>query len=385
MEIGSKSEKERVCLSACRTYDFGEVRSVLCRQFDALEVNGLLFPGCRVVIKPNLVIKSKPEEAVITHPVVVAAAAVELKARGAGSVTVAESPGGPYTPGLLRGIYQAGGYTELAQKYGFALNLDCAYTEFSAPEGRRSRLFTGINPILEADVVVNIAKLKTHGMMGLSAAVKNLFGTVPGLMKPELHCRFPERTAFAEMLVDLCCTLKPQLNLVDGVMAMEGNGPSGGTPRFVGALLASRNPFAADVVCATLIHQTPEQNLILKLGMDRGVCPKNLEEIDLWGADPQALAVADFVQPDTKNVDFLMKVPAFLRPLATKLTTPLPRIRRAECVGCGKCAESCPQHTIQILDGKAEIQYKDCIRCYCCHEMCPKHVIDIKRFRLFKW
>lgn len=341
--------RERVCVSACASYELEAVRAAVQEQFDALHAQELLFPGCCVVIKPNLVLRSKPEEGLITHPAVVAAVAAELLERGAGSVTVAESPGGPYTP-----------------------------------QGKRSKLFDIIRPILEADVLVDIAKLKTHGMMGLSAAVKNLFGCVPGLMKPELHCRFPEREAFAEMLVDLCCALKPALCVVDGIVGMEGNGPTGGMPRFIGALVSSRNPFAADVVCAKLIHQEPARVPYLKEGMARGVCPVGTEALDLWGVPPERLAVQDFVQPEASSVDFLERVPKFLRPLAERIATPVPRIQKKNCIGCGKCAESCPQHTIRIVDGHAVIQYRNCIRCYCCHEMCPKHVIDIKRFRLFR-
>lgn len=380
----TQQERRRVCLSACDTYDFEAVRAVLREQFDALHVEELLFPGCRVVIKPNLVLRSKPEEGAITHPAVVAAVAAELLERGAGSVTVAESPGGPYTPPLLRAIYDAGGYTEFAKTCGFSLNMDCSYAPLEVPAGKRSKLFDIIQPVLQADVLVDVAKLKTHGMMGLSAAVKNLFGCVPGLMKPELHCRFPDKAAFAEMLVDLCCALKPALCVVDGIVGMEGNGPTGGTPRPVGALAASRDPFAVDVVCAALIRQDPARVPYLRAGMARGVCSEHLEALELWGAPVETLAVRDFVQPESCSVDFLDWLPGFLRPLAEKIATPVPRIRTDHCVGCGKCAESCPQHTIHMESGHAVIQYRDCIRCYCCHEMCPKHVIDIKRFRLFR-
>ena len=310
---------------------------------------------------------------------------LELLERGAGHVTVAESPGGPYTPPLLRAIYEAGGYTELAQTYGFSLNFDCSYGSLEAPQGQRCTRFDVIQPVLEADLLVDIAKLKTHGMMGLSAAVKNLFGCVPGLMKPELHCRFPEREAFGEMVADLCCALKPALCVVDGIVGMEGNGPTGGKPRLVGALAASRDPFALDMVCASLIHQNPVHVPYLRAGMKRGVCPESLDELSLWGVPVQSLAVSDFIQPESCSVNFLDWLPKFLRPLAEKVATPVPKIQTNHCVGCGKCAESCPQHTIRIAGGHAVIDYRKCIRCYCCHEMCPKHVIDIKRFRLFRF
>ncbi|MFR1476420.1 MAG: DUF362 domain-containing protein [Hydrogeniiclostridium mannosilyticum] len=152
--------------------------------------------------------------------------------------------------------------SDAAKSYGFALNEDCSSRELKTPGGAVSKTFEVIAPILDADLIVDVCKLKTHCMMGLSAAVKNMFGVVPGLMKPELHCRFPEKAPFAEMLVDLCCGVRPHLCVVDAITAMEGNGPSGGNPRFVGALLSARDPFYLDVLCAGLVgHEDSRHSL----------------------------------------------------------------------------------------------------------------------------
>ena len=175
----------------------------------------------------------------------------------------------------------------------------------------------------------------------------------------------------------------PQISLVDGIMAMEGNGPSGGNSRFVGAVIAGKNPFAVDVVCARLMAMEPADIFMLRSGMERGICPKTIEEIDLLGELLDSLIVPDFLPPESKSGDFITRLPKFLRPLASKIATPIPKIRERDCIGCGKCAESCPQHTIAILQRKAKITYRECIRCYCCHEMCPAKAIDIKRFPLF--
>lgn len=375
-------EPVEVCASACEAYDYEAVRAVLAEQFRLLKAEELIRPGMRVAVKPNLVTRSAPDECAVTHPVVLCAVVSLLKELGA-SVVIAESPGGPYTPALLKGIYEHSGCAKAAE-YGAELNLDCTWGELRAPEAKLCRSFSVITPLLEADAIVDVCKLKTHCMMGLSAAVKNLFGAVPGLMKPELHCRFPQKDAFGTMIADLCQALHPVLSIVDGITAMEGNGPTGGRPRHVGALLASRSPYAVDLACTEIIGMAPETIPPLRAAMERGLCPRTAQEL-VWLCEPAShFAVPDFLQPESKSADFITRLPKFLQPLAARLATPSPQIRTAECVGCGKCAESCPQHTITIRDHKAVIDYSNCIRCYCCHEMCPKHVIDIRRLSLFR-
>ena len=220
-------------------------------------------------------------------------------------------------------------------------------------------------------------------MTGMSGAVKNMFGVVPGLMKPELHCRFPDKKEFSEMLVDLCEAVRPHIAIMDAVMGMEGNGPSGGKPRFIGTLIGGINPYAVDMVCASIISLKPSDIFMLASAMERGLCPKTVEEIEILGSPLSNTVISDFLPPQSKSSDFIQYLPSFLRPLAAKIATPVPKIRTGKCIGCGKCAESCPQHTIEIKHKKAYIIYDNCIRCYCCHEMCPEHIIDIKRLALF--
>lgn len=375
-------EPVEVCAAPCGSYEYETVRAVLAEQFRLLRVEELVKPGCRVAVKPNLVTRSSPEEGAVTHPSVICAVVSLLKELGA-SVTVAESPGGPYTPVLLKAVYEGSGCSA-AEKYGAALNLDCSWGELKAPQAKLCHSFQVIRPLLEADLIVDVCKLKTHCMMGLSAGVKNMFGAVPGLMKPELHCRFPEKEAFGAMITDLCQALHPALCVVDAVVAMEGNGPTGGSPRPVGALLASRSPYAADLACTQIIGMDPNTVYPLRSAMERGLCPRSPEELRFLQQPAASFRVPDFRMPESKPADFIARLPGFLRPLATRLVTPVPKIRTAQCVGCGKCAESCPQHTITIENRKAVIHYDKCIRCYCCHEMCPKHVIDIRRLSLFR-
>lgn len=372
---------EQVWLSRCGGYAPEELLRQVEEAFDALGVWDQLKPGMTVVIKPNLVINSKPDNAIATHPALVAAVGKCVQKAGA-SVVIAESPGGPFTPAAMKAVFRGCGYTEMAKECGFTLYTECKSREVSLPGAVRCRQLSVVEPFLTRDYLIDLAKLKTHSMVGFSGAVKNLFGAVPGLQKPELHCRFPEKLPFSQMLVDLCDFLKPDLCFLDGILAMEGNGPTGGNPRKMGVLGASKSPNALDVCGAALIGLSPESILMLKEANLRGLGPISPEECQLVKEKVEALAQPDFLKAEASSTDFIDRLPKFLRPAAKKIATPTPKIRRKECVGCGKCAESCPQHTISIQDGKAVIDYRKCIRCFCCHEMCPKHVIDIRRWSL---
>ena len=227
----------------------------------AVEASGFtreMVAGRRVLLKPNLLMKRRPEEATTTHPLVVEAAARLLLDWGAGEVTIADSPGGPYTRPLLHSIYETCGMTAAARQSGARLNEDTGFTTLRREENRLVREFSIINPVAEADLVVSVCKLKTHSMTTLSGGVKNLFGCIPGLQKPELHLRFPEKADFGEMLVDLALTVKPALTIVDAVVGMEGDGPSGGSPRKLGFLAACQNPFLLDLALCRIIGVTPE-------------------------------------------------------------------------------------------------------------------------------
>lgn len=372
---------EKVWLSRCGGYSPEELLRQVEELFTALGVWDEIQPGMTVVIKPNLVMSSKPEAAIATHPALVAAVGKCVQKAG-GQVLIVESPGGPYTPAAMKAVFRGCGYTDMAKECGFTLYTECKSREVSLPGAKRCRQLSVVEPFLTRDYLIDLCKLKTHSMVGFSGAVKNLFGTVPGLQKPELHCRFPEKQPFSEMLVDLCDFLKPDLCIVDGILAMEGNGPTGGRPRQLGVLGASKSPYALDVCAATMVGIQPESVLMLQDAHQRGLGPIAPEECQLVKEQIAPLAQPDFLKAEASSTDFIDRLPKGLRPLAKKVATPRPKIREKECVGCGKCAESCPQHTIRIRDGKAKIDYKNCIRCFCCHEMCPKHVIDIRRWSL---
>lgn len=365
-----------------------ETEQAVARLGELIGIGELVRPGMRVVIKPNLLMKRRPEETTTTHPEVVRGVIRLLRSLGveAQNITIADSPGGLYTRAALSGIYTATGMRTVAAEEGVVLNDDYTSTELACPSPVRCHTFPIIRPVAEADLVISVCKLKTHCMTGLSGGVKNLFGTIPGLTKPDYHWRYPEKEDFCQMLVDLCETVRPAVTFCDAVESMEGDGPSSGKCRKTGMLLACRSPYQLDRALCRVIGRNQQDILTLKAAEERGLCAGEEEKLPIVG--DELTVFPDFVRPRTMSTDFLSKLPAPLRsvcrPLVGKFFTSRPQIDTARCVGCGKCAESCPAHTIKIESGKAKIDHSKCIRCYCCHEMCPIHAIGIRQNRLLR-
>lgn len=359
------------------SYDPDLLRDAVAEQFDALALGELFTPGRRVLIKPNLLTGRDPAAAITTHPAVIQAVVDWLRERGVTDITLADSPGGVYSPGRMKSIYHACGLDRLA---GVALNSQVGWQTRFCGENATHKSFNLIDPVVEADLIINIAKLKTHGMTTLSAGIKNLFGCVPGLQKPELHYLYPEKAAFSSMLVDLSQTVAPALTIIDAIDAMEGEGPSGGTVRHMGYLFASRDLYAQDWFAATSIGLDPNRVDMLRIAQERGLVDP--VKVQIVGDTPEG--IAPFQLPKaSRSLLFVDYVPRFLRAPAQALMQralrAVPRVIKSQCIGCGRCAESCPAHTIAIRDKKAVIDLGGCISCFCCQEMCPVKAIDVKR------
>ena len=366
-----------VSVQRTENYEEQPVQRAIDAHFAALELSTKLAPGTKVLIKPNLLSAKKPQQAATTHPMVVHCIIRALHAIGITDITVADSCGGPYVAANLKNVYSACGYRALEEEA--VLNLNTEWREVETPPGFITRRFNLIEPVCEADYIINVAKLKTHSLTGLSGGIKNLFGCIPGLQKPEFHYRFPEIEGFSSMLLELAQTVKPTVTFIDAVSAMEGNGPNMGTPRDFGYIFASCDVFAQDFVLAEAIGLPPEQVVMLRLARNQGLCSP--EQTKLVG-DP--LIPVQLQLPDSITNDYLSGIPRFMRgPVgiaAKALLKPVPHILRERCVGCGKCAESCPQHIIQVKEKKAEIEERGrCISCFCCQEMCPAHAIVVRR------
>lgn len=361
-------ENYDVAVVRCKTYDVEAVKPALEEAVNA--VNGFDFvkPGMKIIIKPNLVSFKKPDAAATTHPALLEALVEMLLARGAG-VTIGDSPGGPHSLPLLNRVYAATGMDRL-EKLGAKLNRNMNEKTVDFPEGKVLKNFTYTEYLDEADAIIDFCKLKSHGMLGMSAAVKNLFGTIPGLKKPEVHYKFQNDAEFADMLVDLNEYFKPRLAICDAVVGMEGNGPTAGTPRQIGAIIASKSTYYADVVGAELIGMNIDGLPTLQAAYERGFAPASSKNLRVYG-DICALTVDDFKAPPVRGLSFMRKgnVLHFISKAALEHK---PALKKRHCIGCGECARMCPAKAIEMKNKKPHINREKCIRCFCCQEFCPR-------------
>lgn len=342
-------------------------------------------PGMRVAVKVNLLKANRPEDCVTTHPAVAIAVARAVKALGA-DVVIGDSPAGPFTETMLRRIYRISGLEAAAKEAGIPLNEDFGTVDVFAPQSVILKKMTLCKFLYEADVVFNVAKLKTHGMTVYSGAVKNLFGAIPGVVKAEYHFRMPDLTDFTNMLVDINEVIRPRLNVIDAVWGMEGNGPSAGDPRKVGCIIASPSPYAADVVGTTLMHMQPFDVPTVARAAERGLCEGRREALTILGDDMERFVVSDFVVAKRKDVDVAQYFPKFMRKSVSRMVRPKPLIDAKQCIGCKVCVNACPPHamTFEEETRSVHIDLNTCIRCFCCQELCPQKAIQIKRSRIVK-
>ncbi|MDR3585329.1 MAG: DUF362 domain-containing protein [Desulfosporosinus sp.] len=335
-------------------------------------------PGQRVLLKVNLLMKKRPEEAVTTHPSVVEAV-VHLVQEAGGVPIIGDSPGGPYTVSALQAIYTRSGLREVAERTGAILNEDVGQTIVQYPEGKLAKSLTVTNCVLEADVVIPLSKLKTHGMMTFTGAVKILFGVIPGLLKAEYHLKMFKITDFADLLVDIATWVQPALSIMDGVVGMEGDGPSAGKPRDIGALILSTDPFALDVVAADLIGLKPEKVPTLMAARARGLTSR-LNEIQIKGDSRSLWRIQNFIIPKAISTNFfdMIPLPRNVKRFVLNRVRPRPIFVHETCVGCSDCVNNCPPKALTMNENQRPIvDLEACIRCFCCQELCPHQAVKL--------
>lgn len=366
-------------------YGVKEAKRALAELLSAIGGFDFLDPGARVVIKANLVSAMKPEEAATTHPTLISALTELLFEHGAGEVVVGDSPGGLYNSVFVGRVYKVSGMHEV-EAYGARLNSDYSEKTAEFPEGKVLRNFTYTGYLDNADLIINFCKLKSHGMMGMSAAAKNMFGTVPGIIKPEYHYRFPKYEDFADMIVDLDEYFHPVLSIADAVVGMEGNGPTAGTPRQIGCLIASHSPHTLDLVAAKILGLTASDIPTLDAALRRGLIPDSVDEVVLYGSLAEHIMTDFKYVVEKRSLEFVGNgkdpIKRFFGKIAGKILRTRPVLKKDMCIGCGICANICPAKAIVIKKKKAVIDRKACIRCFCCQEFCPKSAMKVKRTAL---
>ena len=376
--------ENRVALIGCEDYEEARVYEAVGLAMEKTGGFSMIQRGMRVVIKANLLKKNAPEDCVTTHPSVICALARHAMERGA-KVVVGDSPGGPFTTAHLSGVYAASGMKDAAQRIGFSLNEDTGQTQEGNAQGVILKQLNYCRYLKQADLIINAAKLKTHGMTGYTGAVKNLFGTIPGMAKAEYHFRFPALGDFCQMLIDLAEFVRPALSVIDAIYGMEGEGPSAGDPRKIGCIIASQSPYAADLAGTDLIGLKPGEILTVKQAIERGLCPKSADELEMLAETLADYRVADYRTVQVRKEELLQgRVPRCLEKPLYRMLQPKPVFQEKDCIGCGECMRDCPPKAIRMEKGKPRVDLKRCIRCFCCQELCPKKAVAIKRSKLIQ-
>ncbi|MGE5588785.1 MAG: DUF362 domain-containing protein [Clostridia bacterium] len=372
MQTGGITLKTRVALGACRSYSRDDVSQAVGLAIDLLGgVEAFLPRDGFVLVKPNMLSPYPPDRAVTTHPVVVGAVLNLLRRSGA-EVVVGDSPG-------------RGSVLTVADKCGIAAACGEAGARLVSfddgvarkhPAGRVCKELVLARPVVDASGIINVAKMKTHGFMTFTGAVKNLFGCIPGAEKLRMHLRYEDPRTFSLMLLDLMTLVRPRLSVLDAVVAMDGDGPSHGRTRHIGAILASEDPVALDTVALRLAGVDPMRVPYLRAAREVGAGSTRPEEIEVVGARPEEFHVTGFALPPAARAT--SGIFTFVRAVR-KHVTASPHVDIAKCVACGVCTKSCPPGAITVASGMARIDRHRCIRCFCCHEMCPEGAVSLCR------
>ena len=236
---------DMVSIVKCIEYDYNEVLNSVKKCLDGIEGIKKIEKGSRVLVKTNLLKKNKPEDGVTTHPYIVEGVVRYLQDLDC-QVIVGDSPGGPLTKRILKGIYETSGLIGVQERTGCELNYDVDSKDIYNENAEFVKHMKIVKAFDEVDYVVSCAKLKTHGMMTYTGAVKNLFGVIPGVTKADYHLKMNDSNNFANMLLDICEYINPVFFIIDAIECMEGNGPSSGDIRKVGLIMASENPYLLD-------------------------------------------------------------------------------------------------------------------------------------------
>jgi uncharacterized protein (DUF362 family)/NAD-dependent dihydropyrimidine dehydrogenase PreA subunit len=354
---------------ACGTYDLDSVRDAVGVVVGSLGgMQRFVRPGMRVLLKPNLLKAAEPDRGITTHPAVIQAVAEQVRGAG-GTVWIGDSPGGPVS-GNGR-VMQVSGAVAAAEAVGAeVVPFDRAVWKIM-----RGGDYFVAPPVLEADLVIDMPKLKTHLQTLYTGAIKNLFGVITGTRKRELHLRAPGIEAFSQILVDVLELVRPGLTIMDGVVGVDGNGPGmAGTPHAYGCIAASSDPVALDTIFAEAMGYRAGEVLHLAQAGQRGLGTSDPDSVRVVGDR----SVLRFGKLDLPRARWYFRVPTWVGPYVRPLARVRPRVDASACVGCGRCAEVCPKDV--IAPGRPPVfDLGNCIGCLCCAEICPQGAIVPQR------
>jgi len=340
--------------------------------------------GKKILIKPNLLMSAPPEKAITTHPILIESLIEVLKEKGVKDIFIGDTPGNTSTN--IDHLYRITGLKEVAERQGVNLINLYTYGVINIKSG-----IAGEIPITkfikEVDYVINVPKLKTHTFMLMTCAIKNTFGLVPGMNKSRMHAIAINPESFAQILVDIFKEVNPLINIVDGIIGMEGEGPSAGNPRKFGKLIIGDDAVAVDVISSIILGYSPQEIYTNLIAYKKGLGEIDIEKIEVIGEEKDKLYNHDVAK--VKNFYSLTKnLPSFMGNIASflfnKLIRQYPVIDEAKCIKCRICENGCPKKAISLINNKMVIDYSKCISCFCCHELCPQKAIRLEKSLLAK-
>lgn len=374
-------KKTRVTIVRVKDYKPQEIRTALEKSLSYLGgLKNLIKPGSHVFVKINhLSPPSPPEKAIVTHPVFTGEVLRLLKQLDV-TITVGDDIYSRDKDGFL-----ISGYRQICGELGIPLrNLkEDGFREVSCRGELLEKSY--ISPlVLEADFILNLPKLKTHSFTVFTGAVKNMFGIIPLGLRHAYHRRFIKNDVFSQMLVDIFSCAPPHLTIMDGIVAMEGEGPSTGNPRPVGIILASPDAVAVDAVASKIVGFNPMNIYTTQDAHDRGLGTGRLEDIETRGEHIQDIQVKDFKHSAVAIGLFRRKIPSFLYATIQNQLTLIPEIIPKKCTACLECVHICPRDAAKTENGSVRIDKTRCIHCMCCHEVCRFQAIKLKQRPLGK-
>ena len=376
--------KSKVVLLPCGEYDEEKVYTLLKQGLYLVGgVEALIPKDAKILLKPNLLKRAEVEKAVITHPVVVGAFSRILRDNGYEQIVLADSCGHGTTQAVIRGT----GMDTYLEKYQIPAIDYSEGIKVDYPQGIQAKEFILPKELLEQNCVISLSKMKTHALERITGAVKNSYGFVYGFHKAKGHTQYPSADSFARMLIDLNKCVAPKLYVMDGIVAMEGNGPGSGDPVQMNVMLMSTDPVALDSVFSRLVYLKPEMVPTNYHGEKMGLGTWKEEEITLLTPDGE-ISMSEAVKR-YGNPQFNVDRTEVRKNIWTRMAGALnifqkkPYIEADKCVRCGICVQSCPVpgKAVDFRKGKGKppvYDYKKCIRCFCCQEMCPKKAIKVK-------
>ena len=333
-----------------------------------------------MLLKPNLLAPRPPEKAVCTHPQFVRAVAQEVMEAG-GKVYLGDSPG----MGSFTGVLKRSGIMEVVEELGIQVVPFKTPVQVPVPEGGVYKSIQLAQEALGFDGIINLPKFKTHGMMTLTLAVKNMFGAVVGAAKPGWHLQSREPSRFADMLLDLWRALPPQLSILDGVIAMEGNGPGSGDPFTLGLVVASPSALALDLVAGEIARVGSERHPVLYRARERELTGSQPGHVEVHGVQVDEVSRPFALPKSVSRVDF--NLPEWANRRLKHSLNSYPELDSVKCTTCGACAEICPVNAITLHNkepGGGVVDRDLCISCFCCQEVCPERAIEPVPGRLLR-